>query len=49
MCSVIDYPINDDRLDMAIATISGRYPDNRRVVNQECKELAYVQSGEGKM
>ena len=48
-CSVKEYPLNDDMLDIAIATISGRYPDNGSVVNQECKELAYVQSGEGKI
>ena len=49
MCSVIEYPLNDEMLDIAIATISGRYPDSGRVVNQKCKELAYVQDGEGKI
>ena len=48
-CSVVEYPLNDDMLDIAIATISGRYPDKGRVVNRECKELAYVQHGEGKI
>jgi len=49
ICSVIEYPLNEEMLDLAIATISGRYPDKGRIVNQECKELAYVQEGEGKI
>lgn len=49
VCTVVEYPLHDDMLDLAIATISGRYPENGRVVNQECKELAYVQKGDGKI
>jgi hypothetical protein len=49
MCSVTEYPLNDSMLDIAIATIAGRYPENGRVINRECKELAYVQRGEGKI
>ncbi|CDZ76138.1 Cupin domain protein [Legionella massiliensis] len=48
-CSVIEYPLNDPMLDIAIAAISGRYPENGRAVNQECQELAYVKAGEGKI
>lgn len=49
MCSVTEYPLNDPMLDLAIATITGRYPESGRFVNQECKELAYVQNGQGKI
>lgn len=49
MCPVTEYPLHDAMLDVAIATIAGRYPENGRVVNQECKELAYVQDGAGKI
>lgn len=48
-CLVIEYPLNDEMLDVAIANISGRYPDKGRVVNRHCKELAYVQQGAGKI
>jgi len=48
-CSVTEYALNHEMLDVAIATISGRYPDERRVVNQQCDELAYVLEGEGKL
>ncbi len=48
-CSVIEHNLNDEKLDIAIAKILGRYPDARRVVNQKCCELAYVSQGEGKV
>jgi mannose-6-phosphate isomerase-like protein (cupin superfamily) len=48
-CSMIVYPLEDSMLDMAIAFISGRYPEYGRFVNKECKELAYVQKGKGKI
>lgn len=47
--SVREYPLNHDMLDLAIATISGRYPETGRVVNQQSNELAYVNQGEGKI
>lgn len=48
-CSVTEYPLNHEMLDIAIATIAGRYPETGRVVNQECSELGYVQQGMGKI
>lgn len=48
-CSVTEYTLDHKMLDMAIATVSGRYPDARQVVNQQCDELAYVVEGEGKL
>lgn len=48
-CSVTEYELKDDMLDMAIATIAGRYPEQNRIVNQQCDELAYVFEGEGKI
>lgn len=48
-CSVIEYPINDALLDIAIVKISGRYPDKQRAVNQECTEIAYIFEGQGKI
>ena len=48
-CSVTEYALDHKMLDMAIATVSGRYPEERRVINQECDELAYVFEGEGKL
>jgi len=48
-CRVLEYTINNELLDMAIATISGRHPVERRIVNHQCDELVYVFEGEGKI
>ena len=48
-CAVTEYPLNNEMLDMAIATVSGRYPNERQVVNKQCTELAYVFEGKGKI
>lgn len=49
VCKVTEYELNHPMLDMALATISGRYPDSRRVVNEQCDEIAYIFEGEGKI
>lgn len=48
-CTVIEHSLHNELLDIAIAKIAGRYPDKRRVVNQQCAELAYVFEGQGKI
>ncbi len=48
-CSITEFALNYDLLDGALATITGRYPNERRVVNQQCDELAYVFEGTGKI
>ncbi|CAM2857965.1 Cupin domain [Legionella steigerwaltii] len=48
-CKVTEHHLNDPMLDCAIAKISGRYPEARRVVNLGCNELVYVFQGEGKV
>ncbi len=46
-CTVVEYPLANKNVDFAIATITGRYPEARRVVNQQCDEIAYVAEGDG--
>lgn len=48
-CAVTEHPINDQMIDFAIAKISGRYPDTQRVSNLVCKEIVYIQEGNGKV
>jgi mannose-6-phosphate isomerase-like protein (cupin superfamily) len=48
-CMVVEHPLNHDALNVAIAHIDGRYPVERRAVNQECNELGYVIEGQGKV
>lgn len=48
-CMVAETDLQHPHLNAAIATISGRYPDEKRVVNHECAEFAYVIQGQGKI
>jgi mannose-6-phosphate isomerase-like protein (cupin superfamily) len=45
---VLEYSLGDPDIDIAIATINGKYPKQGFVVNEDCKELLYVISGHGK-
>jgi mannose-6-phosphate isomerase-like protein (cupin superfamily) len=46
-CIVIEYPTLDSEMDFAIAHITGRYPEKNRAVNIQCKEMVYIQQGQG--
>lgn len=48
-CVITEYQLNHPNLDMALAKISGRYPTEGRVVNNESDELAYVLQGNGRI
>jgi len=48
-CVAIEYPSDDKDINGAVIKLSGREPDEGRVVNLECKELAYVIKGSGKV
>ncbi len=49
ICTVTEYPIDDDTINLAVIKITGRYPDTGYAINQKCKELVYVQHGSGKV
>ena len=49
VCTAIEYPLNDKDINGAVIKLNGRYPDSGRVVNLECKELAYIIKGFGKV
>jgi len=49
-CTITEYKIDDQhKIDCAIAKVDGRYPNVGSVVNESCKELAYVFEGSGKL
>lgn len=48
-CIAIEYPMGDKDINGAVIKINGRYPQQGRVVNQKCKELAFVLKGNGKL
>lgn len=48
-CTAIEYPMNDKDINGAVIELNGRYPGKGRTVNLECKEMAYVIKGSGKL
>lgn len=44
-CTAFEYSLGDKDINGAIAELSGRYPQEGRVVNNECKELVYILRG----
>jgi mannose-6-phosphate isomerase-like protein (cupin superfamily) len=48
-CTAIEYPLNDPDINAVVIQLHGRYPQEGRTVNLECKELVYVIKGSGKL
>ncbi len=48
-CVAVEYPLGDADINGALIELSGREPDAGRAVNLECKELAYIINGSGKV
>lgn len=48
-CIVTEFPLEDSEINFAIATIRGRYPETGRITNEKCKELVYIQQGQGEI
>jgi mannose-6-phosphate isomerase-like protein (cupin superfamily) len=48
-CEGAEYSFDDKTMNIALVTVNGRYPENGFVVNEVCKETAYVVSGSGKI
>lgn len=46
-CLVDEYPFGDKDLNVAHIEIKGRYPVQGRIINEVCKELAYIVAGQG--
>jgi len=49
VCLAVEYPLGDKDINGAVIKLAGRYPGEGRVVNRECKEMAYVVSGSGRL
>ena len=48
-CIAVEYRLGDMDINGAIIELSGREPDEGRVMNTKCKELAYIINGSGKV
>lgn len=49
VCTALEYPLGDPDVNGAVIELNGRYPDKGRVVNLECKEIAFIIKGSGKL
>lgn len=49
VCIVQEYESQDKDINIAVATISGRYPEKDWAMNEKCKEMAFVLKGSGKV
>lgn len=48
-CEVFEYGLQDGAGGIAVAEIRGRYPESGYVINDGCKEIAYILSGTGRI
>ena len=48
-CAGFAFDFGDKDLDIAVVTVNGRYPEKGQLINEKCKEIAYVLSGNGKV
>lgn len=46
-CKTLEYPFGDNDINVGVAIITGRYPDEGYCMNTNCKQLVYVIEGEG--
>lgn len=48
-CKTLEYSFGDNDIDLGVAIITGRYPEEGYCTNIESKELIYVIDGEGEL
>jgi mannose-6-phosphate isomerase-like protein (cupin superfamily) len=47
-CTAYEYEFKDEKsINGAVIELTGRYPDSGQVLNDVCKELAYIVDGSG--
>ena len=47
VCKIVEYSFTDKDIDLGVATITGRYPENGYCANLVSKELVYILEGSG--
>ena len=48
-CEAMEYQMGDKDINGTVIKLAGRYPETGEVVNNICKEMAYVIKGSGKV
>ena len=47
VCDAFEYDLARADMGGVVVAVRGRHPDNGRVVNTECNEMAYILEGKG--
>lgn len=48
-CEILEYGTESADFSVSAARISGRYPESGYAANSECREIAYILQGSGKI
>jgi mannose-6-phosphate isomerase-like protein (cupin superfamily) len=48
-CIVYEYPMKNAEMNIGVAEITHRYPDEGYAMNQKCSEMGYILKGSGKL
>ena len=48
-CEVIEYPLNQSNINIALVNIHGRYPETGYAMNTDVDELLFIQQGAGNL
>jgi len=48
-CKVYEYVMKNSEMNIGVAEIVGRYPDEGYAINHKCDEIGYVLKGSGKL
>jgi len=48
-CIVYEYPMQNSEMNIGVAEITNRYPDEGYAVNHKCSEMGYILKGSGKL
>jgi phosphoethanolamine N-methyltransferase len=48
-CTVYEYPMKNSELNIGVAEVKGRYPNQGYAINHKCSEMGYILKGFGKL
>lgn len=48
-CVIHEYPMQNSEMNIAVAEITGRYPEQGYAINHKCSAMGYILKGSGKL
>jgi mannose-6-phosphate isomerase-like protein (cupin superfamily) len=48
-CTVYEYPMKNGEMNIGVAEIINRYPDEGYALNHQCSEMGYIVKGSGRL